>query len=471
MNALNELQLKAHNKVLELVKEGGSKYYGIYGGPGVGKSYLIDAITKSLLELKKTVAVTATTGKAASIVGGQTIASYLKLSMQLNYGAESEEDAMVLRSTNAEVIYDNVLIVDEASMLDTITSKAIKASAANFDLIIFVGDPYQLSPVNSPRPELLAIPYMHLTENMRWKSKNITKLVTDVKALIDDDLSSIDIMDYIDGKDIIHTEKLDVNALDDTDSILAYLNKKCDLYASPVVDDDGLYNPASPITARYNEDNQWKTVQLYPNGYDVKVSITRYAPYRLRLTGSGKMYGYNHDNKYLLVPNIAYDFPELEDDIRYLTTEKGEIFVGVTCSKQRYDELLQKEFNNAREVTDALLAKNDKALRKSLIDAGKKVNKRTMAMLLAQMKDYDFVSAWRAYSSLKALVHLRPAKVRSVYKSQGSTVKDVYIDLDDLQNIRGGNRNKLEAVYVALSRAKEKIYIKGTNTVLWGTSS
>jgi len=77
------------------------------------------------------------------------------------------------------------------------------------------------------------------------------------------------------------------------------------------------------------------------------------------------------------------------------------------------------------------------------------------------IKDATNFKRWALVSNLKSsFVDLRTGNAMTVHKSQGSTFDTVFIDLDDLSKVR--DKNQLaRMLYVAFSRAQNKIYCKG----------
>jgi ATP-dependent DNA helicase PIF1 len=126
------------------------------GSAGTGKSYTIKYIIEYLKENNKKFAVTATTGTAAVMIGGQTLHSFLGL----GHGRASTKEIYnnILRNKKK---YDNIscidtLIIDEVSMLDkdlfekiSDLLSLIKMNDGYFGNIqlILIGDFCQLAPV------------------------------------------------------------------------------------------------------------------------------------------------------------------------------------------------------------------------------------------------------------------------------------------------------------------------------------
>lgn len=137
----------------------------ITGPAGTGKSYTIKYIIELLRANNKNVGLTATTGTAAFIIGGQTIHSFMGLG--ICDGSIADIFIKIKKQANiykrlAEL---DVLIIDEVSMLDSVLFEKISdifcyiksSSLKDTELlnkpfggiqIILIGDFCQLAPVN-----------------------------------------------------------------------------------------------------------------------------------------------------------------------------------------------------------------------------------------------------------------------------------------------------------------------------------
>jgi ATP-dependent DNA helicase PIF1 len=134
------------------------------GPAGTGKSFTIKYIIELLKANNKNVGLTATTGTAAFIIGGQTIHSY----MGMGIGEESIADIFIKIKKKAGIyrtlVELDVLIIDEVSMLDAallekisdilcyVKSHSLKDSGLlnkpfGGIQVIFIGDFCQLAPV------------------------------------------------------------------------------------------------------------------------------------------------------------------------------------------------------------------------------------------------------------------------------------------------------------------------------------
>jgi ATP-dependent DNA helicase PIF1 len=150
MDLLNEEQKYAVSSVME-----GNNIL-LTGSAGTGKSYTIKYIIEYLNNANKNFAITASTGTAAVMIGGQTLHSFLGLGL----GTGSIKDILgnILKNKKKyeNILKLDVLIIDEISMIDkelfekiSEVLSIIKSNELCFGNIqlILVGDFCQLAPV------------------------------------------------------------------------------------------------------------------------------------------------------------------------------------------------------------------------------------------------------------------------------------------------------------------------------------
>ena len=126
------------------------------GEAGAGKSWLVQQFIKWLHTSARKVAVTGTTGLAASIIGGQTVHSWSGIGTDIELPKDytykiSETRKKAIRRTK-------VLIIDEISMLNAyqldMIDEAMKIIRENEEpfgglQVVLVGDFFQLPPIGS----------------------------------------------------------------------------------------------------------------------------------------------------------------------------------------------------------------------------------------------------------------------------------------------------------------------------------
>jgi len=193
------------------------------GPAGTGKSFTIKYIIELLKANNKNVGLTATTGTAAFIIGGQTIHSY----MGMGIGEESIADIFIKIKKKASIyrtlVELDVLIIDEVSMLDAALLEKISGilcyvkshSLKDIGLlnkpfggiqVIFIGDFCQLAPVKGF--------YCFLSK--LWIDANIKVIMLDELVRQNDDLLFQQILQIIrKGKCTDNILKV-LNALKDT---------------------------------------------------------------------------------------------------------------------------------------------------------------------------------------------------------------------------------------------------------------
>jgi ATP-dependent DNA helicase PIF1 len=143
------------------VMMGGANVF-LTGSPGAGKTYVLNQFVGRAERAGKRVAVTASTGIAASHIGGMTIHSWSGLGIAEQLTPDdlrrlSGRDRLAKRYNNTDI-----LVIDEASMLhgqrlDMVNrvAKLLRGSEAPFGglQVVLVGDLFQLPPVSRERAD------------------------------------------------------------------------------------------------------------------------------------------------------------------------------------------------------------------------------------------------------------------------------------------------------------------------------
>lgn len=143
------------------------------GEPGAGKTYTLNKFIEEAKDRHKNIAITASTGIAASHINGVTIHSWSALGIKDSI-RDDEIDRMSFQPAIAERYnVADILIIDEVSMLhgarlDMVNrvAKWLRRSKKPFGglQVIFVGDLFQLPPVTKDSDK---IDFVHLSD--AWK--------------------------------------------------------------------------------------------------------------------------------------------------------------------------------------------------------------------------------------------------------------------------------------------------------------
>jgi ATP-dependent exoDNAse (exonuclease V) alpha subunit len=157
------------------VMMGGESVF-LTGAPGSGKTYVLNQFIKLAKASKKRIAVTASTGIAATHIGGTTIHSWSGLGIRDEITERDEKwlkdnDRLLKRYNNIDI-----LVIDEVSMihgkrLDMVNqvAKWLRDSDEPFGgmQVILTGDLFQLPPINRGDT---SIDFVHLSKT--WKELN-----------------------------------------------------------------------------------------------------------------------------------------------------------------------------------------------------------------------------------------------------------------------------------------------------------
>ncbi len=134
---LAEKQEAAVRKSLE------EKVLIITGGPGTGKTTIINAIIKILKKAGANILLAAPTGRAAKRMSEATWERAQTIHRMLDYSMKE----MGFKKNNKNPLKCDVLIIDEASMIDTVLMHHLLKAVPSKATLIFVGDVNQLPSV------------------------------------------------------------------------------------------------------------------------------------------------------------------------------------------------------------------------------------------------------------------------------------------------------------------------------------
>lgn len=142
------------SQALLILKTGANVF--LTGEPGSGKTYVINQYTAYLRKRGIEPAITASTGIAATHIGGMTIHSWSGIGIKKNLTKQEIHKISTNKSVEKRIRHANILIVDEVSMLlpETLSSvdavcRTIKNNQEPFGgiQVVLVGDFFQLPPV------------------------------------------------------------------------------------------------------------------------------------------------------------------------------------------------------------------------------------------------------------------------------------------------------------------------------------
>ena len=431
MNNLTDEQKKIYSYLLGFLHSNKQAII-IDGSGGVGKSFMVNYIYKNLIEdyrcscqisgkepRYRFLVPTATTNKAC-----ESLSQYLKTSVQTihNYlglvvlDDFSTGETTIFPSRSFGPKYNEVILIDEASMINKLTFKYIK-EALKEDLnckVIYVGDKYQLPPINEKISQIYLQGYeeLSLTKLLRASNQELIDINKAAKQLV------------INGTKIPVKEGLNIHFLNDTTAPKYIINN----FKNP--DHNNL------ICCYTN-----KSVIAYNNYCKQIRGIT--APYV-----KGEHYVCNNvvhmsDSKH---ENLSVIF-HVEDECKITDIDFHPQQVEIYGHKTI--EAYKAEIENLSYGS------------RFVVYLPTDINQHLTQMKLIKkqaMQDKEF---WRVYYGMKNFFpDIRPRDAKTIHKAQGSSVDDVFIDLNDLAHCFDENVTR-RLLYVAISRARKNIYFYG----------
>lgn len=187
---------------LKILKSGKNVF--LTGSAGAGKTYILNKYIQSLRDHGVPVAITASTGIAATHIGGQTIHSWSGLGIKEEITDRDLEKIAKKKKVRERIENVRVLIIDEISMLSAQNLENINKILQYFKLnwlpfggvqVIFSGDFFQLPPVSKERlPNFKKFAFMahiwrrsdlhicYLTEQYRQSEDSLADFLNEIRS-------------------------------------------------------------------------------------------------------------------------------------------------------------------------------------------------------------------------------------------------------------------------------------------------
>lgn len=412
--ALNKEQQAAFIKVIDFINSN-DQFMDVSGGAGTGKTYLISEIADTILRHKNasstlhTVSVTATTNKAASVISEamphrsiKTIYSF----MNLRVSEDFRTGAVKVVPTPAWTVHSGTLIIiDEASMIDSNLFKYLQMGINSSCKVLFVGDKNQLAPVKedlSPiykqgyRSANLTVPVRNAGQQALMDLCEQAKqtVLTGIFTPIVEVPGVIDLVDGVFVQGVLEREFLKE---DPGKRVISYTNSRVIQYNTYI-----------------------RQLRDYTHPFEVGEILSNNTS--AELLGKERLY----TDQVVRVVKVVDDFMDKTvvsgEEVRMISLEVEDINTKIPY------------------FVTAFADHNDRAL---------------------VLKFFSNMKKWDRYFQIKSgYPDLRSVAASTTHKAQGSTYDQVIVDLADI----GKSTNKSQTArmqYVALSRPKTRIYIRG----------
>jgi len=411
---LNSDQQEAVHQVFKFLNDKSATEFVIEGPAGTGKTTLVQHILNQIPKQERlmhalgelgfaftNIYVTATTRKAATVIteklsAGEdplTIHSLLGLRVTNNTG----NGVTSLKRTQKDVVTDSLIIIDEASFIDSALLNYIRALTWGCK-VIYIGDPYQLTPTQSSQSPIFngVLPTAKLSQIMRFDGE-IDKLSMQYRETV----KSKQFMPLtVDGAQVRHVDGPTFQSLvqesfvqphyfeEDDAKVLAWTNARVQEYNGFIRQHKG-----------------------YTKTFEIGEQIVTNKP----IMGDNGKVVYATDGR---------------ARITYISTSSSS-FMGISGKYLTLDNKIEVFIANES------------------IDVKTKLNQ-----LKREKK-------WRDFFSLQdGIADIRPPYACTVHKSQGSTYKRVLIDLNDIGRCNVPD-DVARMLYVAISRASGEVILYG----------
>lgn len=168
------------------------------GGPGTGKTTVVRALLHIFSSMGLKIALTAPTGRAAKRLSESTFCEARTIHRLLEYGGEESGGRGRFMRDESNLLEENVLIVDEASMVDSLLMGALLRAVKPGSRLVLIGDADQLPSVGAGNVlrDLIdsgRFATVRLTEIFRQAQKSL--IVTNAHAINRGELPRLDVKD------------------------------------------------------------------------------------------------------------------------------------------------------------------------------------------------------------------------------------------------------------------------------------
>ncbi len=411
-----------------------SSMVALKGAAGTGKTFLIVELLRYFSTGKNKIncTVTAPTNKATGVIAQmlhkssirvkcKTIHSFLRIKKVRDYESGKEKFALDEKNKNKrESTF--LLIVDESSMVNNELFSYIKDAIKDgrVDIVLFVGDPYQLPPVNGTKNIISRLKnQFELKEVVRQaKDSYIIRVATKIRDMIENDefveldqffsnLSEKELQIFHNEEDFLNDYCENERYNFDKKIIASYTKKMVDKYNET-------------LRKRYWKEQGVENVDSFREGdwirfkesYEHQGSVLYYNGDEYKITSAEKSY---HEK-------LAINFWKCN------TLSNFPFYVVDTKDLDVYEANLQEIANMAKIATKGL-------------------NKKKLWKLFFEIKNF-FAEIQYIYAS-------------TIHKLQGSTYEYVYIDLFSIIN-HSKNLNLemiYRLIYVVITRASKDVKV------------
>lgn len=428
---LTEEQNAAKQGVLKWFKNGLSDEYRLTGYAGTGKTTLLADIISYLMFTANAprIAITAPTNKAVRVIKDSLSKKVANLDSHLKtdactihsllglvvYNDDEHGVAKVKKNGPGRVKSFDLVIVDEASMIDKQVYQHIIESQNGQVKYLFVGDPAQLPPINEKESLAISNPDVFLKNIMRQAAENpIISLATEIRENITEPKDFFSKWERKEPKEFLShaIDFFKTNANSDG-KILCYTNKAVNMYndfvRKKIYGENAADYEKGEVIFVNEVTNETASNGVIRSDELIVIEVEKVPEEITALNQKFNFYSYE-----IYVKN---PYTEWEGYINPVTVEH----------RPAYDKLIEMLFQNAAKMPP-----------------GSDARKAGYKLAFEVKERYDVVSYNFALT---------------IHKSQGSTYKEVWLDSQDAM-INNKTRERNQLFYVACTRPSDKLHVK-----------
>jgi|SaaInlStandDraft_1057018.scaffolds.fasta_scaffold04032_2 ATP-dependent exoDNAse (exonuclease V) alpha subunit len=439
----------------------------LLGGAGTGKTFLVSNIISKLLFISdsNSIQILAPTNKALKVMKekikktNSNILHFSTISKFLQQDIQYTDDGKTKYKTRIDIEKNNYsriryLIIDEASMISEKNWNDLNTyviSRLPHIKVLLIGDECQLPPVKEDKSIVFEKNYQKfvLNEIIRSKSNQLTQIYNlyrnSIKlkkiAVVKNNISKIS--RYFKKSDFKYVKKFNLKKFNiSKDKIISYSNKSVDNYNN-LVRNTFFNNPKEKFVIGEN--------LIF--GSSIKLTSLN--------NGFLKDKKYYYSNDEIIVKKVD----KIEININSLINNKFIPLKQFFPEKkfELYKLTVANDFKNIEiiyNVTNKDFVKFKKYFEDVYINLKKYIDKNK--------RKKNFISfLWDSYYIIKNTIHtpVKYSYALTVYKSQGSTFRKVFIDQENIQYCIKDMTILNKTLYTAITRASHKIkcYIKNKN--------
>jgi hypothetical protein len=482
---LTDDQIMGVREMVNFMYDGGQLYL-LQGFAGTGKTTLISILTEYLHSngYLKAIAFSAPTNKAVNVLKSKFSQNkdsnydFLTIHKLLQYKSDfdvSGNKVFVKKNNNSLFENYDLVVVDECSMLSKdIVSDIYPNNNNNKNndnkKIILLGDPAQLPPVDEDISDIfnLDIKTITMKQVVRSNKDNVVNICNNVRKWMFKELPDPYMVKFK-GKGVkffkndrnIKESKWLKHYLNNEGIILAWTNKKCDLYNNTI------------RQIKYNK----KELNRFEIG-DILILTEFYKSLDKAFYSSEQIKVINIKNDYKKFEGMSIEYPDYFDNIKNSihikkTVEKTLNNINIKTKRSYYIFILtinpllnlndEEPENINMYILDGLSINTNYAEKEFATEKINELIKFFQGYYKNEFKLIERIIIRKIWQSFNKTFVDQFANVNygfscTVHKSQASTFGNVYVDLDDILL----NKKQLEGkrcLYTALTRASNQLNI------------